>query len=340
MLENQRLHNDIKGLGFADHKASTSEVKMSKTSKSVVRSTSDVPDQADPCERDPASVSEGIRASVIADTKLKPFMQSRTNFVQITKKTSPSATVGNIKQPPALKLGQGLAKACNIGKQVHVSHKAKNMVSTTKCLELLHMDLFGLSAIQSYGGNFYTLVIVEDYSRYTWTRFLKNKNEAFDHFEILSKKIQVQKGCPIVSIRTDHGREFDNEVQFGAFCDANGINHNFSAPRTPQSNGIVEVSRNKARLVAQGYNQQERIDFDETCAPIERLESIRILLAYAYANDFNLFQMDVKSDFLNGFINEEVYISQPPSFVDFEKLNHVYKLKKALYGLKQAPNAW
>ncbi|GKA59059.1 hypothetical protein Tco_0758372 [Tanacetum coccineum] len=110
MLENQRLHNDRKGLGFADHKASTSEVKMSKTSKSVVRSTSDVPDQADPCERDPASVSEGIRASVIADTKLKPFMQSRTNFVQITKKTSPSATVGNIKQPPALKLGQGLAK--------------------------------------------------------------------------------------------------------------------------------------------------------------------------------------------------------------------------------------
>ncbi|GJU93396.1 retrovirus-related pol polyprotein from transposon TNT 1-94 [Tanacetum coccineum] len=106
--------------------------------------------------------------------------------------------------------------------------------------ELLHMDLFGPSAVQSYGGNFYTLVIVDDYSRYTWTRFLKHKNEAFDHFEILSKKIQNQKGCPIISIHTDHGREFDNEVQFGAFCDANGITHNFSAPRTPQSNGVVE----------------------------------------------------------------------------------------------------
>ncbi|GKA58074.1 retrovirus-related pol polyprotein from transposon TNT 1-94 [Tanacetum coccineum] len=114
------------------------------------------------------------------------------------------------------------------------------MVSTTKCLELLLMDLFGPSAVQSYEGNFYTLVIVDDYSRYTWTRFLKHKNEAFDHFEILSKKIQVQKGCPIISIHTDHGREFDNEVQFGAFCDANGITHNFSAPRTPQSNGVVE----------------------------------------------------------------------------------------------------
>ncbi|GKE58765.1 retrovirus-related pol polyprotein from transposon TNT 1-94, partial [Tanacetum coccineum] len=106
--------------------------------------------------------------------------------------------------------------------------------------KLLHMDLFGPSAVQSYGGNFYTLVIVDDYSRYTWARFLKHKTEAFDHFEILSKKIQVKKGCPIISISTDHGREFDNEVQFEAFCDANGITHNFSAPRTQQSNGVVE----------------------------------------------------------------------------------------------------
>lgn len=469
------------------------------------------------------------------------------------------------------------------------------MVSTTRCLELLHMDLFGPSAIQSYGGNYYTLVIVDDYSRYTWTKFLKNKTETFNYFEILSKKIQRQLGKPIVSIRTDHGREFDNEVQFGAFCDANGITHNFSAPRTPQSNGVVErknrtlqeisrtmlneqsipqkfwcnavdtstyilnrvlirpilgkapyellrgkkptlnhfrvfgskcfilntkdylrkfdpkstegiflgyspnskayvilnketmkveeslnikfdesppkpspplvddeiieseaivikkkineeeepsiseitnikeskdhpvdkvigklnertlrsqvqnqsslfcfvstiepkntqeaikdeswvmamqeelnqfvsndvwtlvpppsnqtiigtkwvyknkldangvVSRNKARLVAQGYTQQEGIDFDETYAPVARLESIRILLAYACANDLKLYQMDVKSAFLNGLINEEVYVAQPPGFIDFEKPKHVYKLKKALYGLKQAPKAW
>ncbi|GKA05267.1 retrovirus-related pol polyprotein from transposon TNT 1-94 [Tanacetum coccineum] len=75
-------------------------------------------------------------------------------------------------------------------------------------------------------------------------------------------------------------------------------------------NGVV--SRNKARLVAQGYNQQECTDLDETYALVARLESIRILLAYACANDFKLFQMDVKSAFLNGFINEEVYVSQPP----------------------------
>ncbi|GJY21261.1 retrovirus-related pol polyprotein from transposon TNT 1-94 [Tanacetum coccineum] len=77
------------------------------------------------------------------------------------------------------------------------------------------MDLFGPSAIGSYGGNRYTLVIVDDYSRYTWTRFLKDKTEAFDQFEIFSRKIQNQLGCSIVSIRTDHGREFDNEVKRG-----------------------------------------------------------------------------------------------------------------------------
>ncbi|GJU81855.1 retrovirus-related pol polyprotein from transposon TNT 1-94 [Tanacetum coccineum] len=506
-----------------------------------------------------------------------------------------------VRNLPKLRFDQHFCDACKIGKQAHVSHKAKNIVSTTRCLELLHMDLFCPSAVWSYGGNRYTLVIVDDYSRYTWTRFLKNKTEAFDQFEIFSKKIQNQLGCTIVSIRTDHGREFDNEVQFGEFCNANGITHNFSAPRTPQSNGVVErknrtlqemsrtmlneqslpqkfwcnavdtstyilnrilirailgktpyellrgrkptldyfrvfgskcfilntkdyltkfdpksyegvflgysqnskayiilnkhtrkveeslnvtfdetpppsktsplvdddldeeeaikvtekknlendimdetlevdeivnikesrnhplenvignlnqrtlrsqaqnqsnffcfistiepknvnealgdeswivamqeelnqfiandvwelvpqpknmtiigtkwvfrnkldengiVSRNKARLVAQGYNQQEGIDYDETYAPVARLESIRILLAYACALDFKLFQMDVKSAFLNGFINEEVYVAQPPGFIDFEKPDHVYKLKKALYGLKQAPKAW
>nr|GEU99719.1 copia protein [Tanacetum cinerariifolium] len=102
----------------------------------------------------------------------------------------------------------------------------------------------------------------------------------------------------------------------------------------------VVVTRNKARLVAQGYNQQEGIDYDETYAPVVRLESIRILLAYAYALDFKFYQMDMKSAFLNGFINEEVYVAQPPGFIDFIKPNYVYRLKKALYCLKQAPKSW
>ncbi|GJW70439.1 retrovirus-related pol polyprotein from transposon TNT 1-94 [Tanacetum coccineum] len=479
---------------------------------------------------------------------------------EITKDGKVIASKELVRNLPKIKFDQHLCDACKIRKQAHASHKAKNIVSTTRCLELLHMDLFGPSAVRSYRGNRYTLVIVDDYSR-----------------------------------------EFDNEVQFGEFCNANGITHNFSAPRTPQSNGVVErknrtlqemsrtmlneqslpqkfwcnavdtstyilnrilirailgktpyellrgrkptldyfrvfgskcfilntkdyltkfdpksyegiflgysqnskayiilnkhtrkveeslnvtfdetpppsktsplvdddldeeeaikvtekknlendiedetleideivnikesrnhplenvignlnqrtlrsqaqnqsnffcfistiepknvnealtddswivamqeelnqfiandvwelvpqprnmtiigtkwvfrnkldengiVSRNKARLVAQGYNQQEGIDNDKTYAPVARHESIRILLAYACALDFKLFQMDVKSAFLNGFINEEVYVAQPPGFINFEKPDHVYKLKKDLYGLKQAPKAW
>ncbi|MCH82973.1 copia-type pol polyprotein [Trifolium medium] len=103
-------------------------------------------------------------------------------------------------------------------------------------------------------------------------------------------------------------------------------------------NGVI--IRNKARLVAKGYNQQEGIDFDETYAPVARLEAIRMLLAFSCIMDFKLFQMDVKSAFLNGYIQEEVYVDQPPGFTNFEFPNHVYKLKKALYGLKQAPRAW
>ncbi|GJY97086.1 retrovirus-related pol polyprotein from transposon TNT 1-94 [Tanacetum coccineum] len=83
-----------------------------------------------------------------------------------------------------LKFDKHFCDACKIGKQAHASHKAKNLVSTTRCLELLHMDLFGPSVVRSYGGNLYILVIVDDYYRYTWTRFLKDKTEAFNQFEI------------------------------------------------------------------------------------------------------------------------------------------------------------
>jgi hypothetical protein len=97
--------------------------------------------------------------------------------------------------------------------------------------------------------------------------------------------------------------------------------------------------RNKARLVAQGFCQKEGIDYEETFAPITRLEAIRILLAFAASKGFKLYQMDVKSAFLNGYIEEEVYVRQPPGFENSKFSNHVFKLHKSLYGLKQAPRA-
>ncbi|KAJ9547554.1 hypothetical protein OSB04_020097 [Centaurea solstitialis] len=100
------------------------------------------------------------------------------------------------------------------------------------------------------------------------------------------------------------------------------------------------VTRNKARLVAKGLKQQAGIDYDETFAPVARIEAIRIFLAYAAHKNFTVYQMDVKTAFLNVELKEEVYISQPEGFVDRTKPNHVYILDKALYGLKQAPCAW
>ncbi|CAL9105611.1 unnamed protein product [Musa textilis] len=92
--------------------------------------------------------------------------------------------------------------------------------------------------------------------------------------------------------------------------------------------------RNKARLVAKSFNQEECINYEETFAPVTRLEVIRMLLTYAYYNNFKLFQMDVKSTFLNDFIFEEVYIEQPLKFEDALIPNHVFKLSNTLYGLK------
>ncbi|GJV63835.1 retrovirus-related pol polyprotein from transposon TNT 1-94 [Tanacetum coccineum] len=100
------------------------------------------------------------------------------------------------------------------------------------------------------------------------------------------------------------------------------------------------VIRNKARLVAKGYAQEEGIDFEESFAPVARLEAVRIFVAYATHKSFPIYQMDVKTAFLNGPLKEEVYVAQPEGFVDPDHPEKVYLLRKALYGLKQAPRAW
>ncbi|GKE03706.1 retrovirus-related pol polyprotein from transposon TNT 1-94, partial [Tanacetum coccineum] len=100
------------------------------------------------------------------------------------------------------------------------------------------------------------------------------------------------------------------------------------------------VIRNKARLVSQGYTQEEGIDYDEVFASVARIEAIRLFLAYVSFKDFVVYQMDVKSAFLYGKIEEEVYVCQPPGFEDSDFLDRVYKVEKALYGLHEAPRAW
>ncbi|KAK2437932.1 putative mitochondrial protein [Trifolium repens] len=518
-----------------------------------------------------------------------------------------------IRGIPKLRIVEGkVCGECQIGKQVRMSHPMLEHQTTSKVLELLHMDLMGPMQVESLGGKRYVLVVVDDFSRYTWVNFIREKSDAFDVFKELCIQIQREKGSNVVRIRSDHGREFENS-KFDDFCAVEGIKHEYSSPITPQQNGIVErknrtiqesarvmlhaknvpyhfwaeamntacyvhnrvtlrkgttftlyelwkdrkptvkhfhifgsecfiladreprrkldpksekgfflgystnsrayrvyntktqvvmesanvvvkdspdkekegvdqgtsvsvnaepddeastpasmneadertieedsdesarpkatskgpsvrvqknhpldlvignpeqgittrrtndvvanscfvslfepknvkealtdeawikamqeevnqfersevwdlvprpedvnvigtkwvyknksdengtVTRNKARLVAQGYTQIEGLDFDETFAPVARLESIRLLLGVACILKFKLYQMDVKSAFLNGYLQEEVYVEQPKGFVDPEYPNYVYKLKKALYGLKQAPRAW
>ncbi|GJZ40498.1 ribonuclease H-like domain-containing protein [Tanacetum coccineum] len=100
------------------------------------------------------------------------------------------------------------------------------------------------------------------------------------------------------------------------------------------------VIRNKSRLVAKGYKQEEGIDFEESFAPVARLEAVRMFIAFVAHKNITIFQMDIKTAFLNGSLKEEVYVNQPDGFVDPDFPDHVYRLKKALYGLKQAPRAW
>nr|GEW78764.1 retrovirus-related Pol polyprotein from transposon TNT 1-94 [Tanacetum cinerariifolium] len=427
------------------------------------------------------------------------------------------------------------------------------MISSLQRLYLLHMDLCGPMRVVSINGKWYVLVIVEEYSRYTWVHFLITKDETPEVIKNFLKKIYVCLQAPLIIVRTDNGTKFKNHALMEYF-DSVGITHETSATKTPQQNGVVErtnrtlveaartmlifshallflwaeaiatakpdisylhvfgalcypkndhkdidrlgakgdigffigysansvayrqqrnltpsptalaadnvsnavferdlfvnpfatpsiesivsstqyvdpsnmytfcqpyphdyqwtkdypleqvigepsrlvltrnqlkingdmctyaltvsimkpkldvwelvlspdsikpltlkwlfknkhdeenaVFRNKTRLVARGYRQEEGIDFEESFALVARMEAIKIFLAYAAHKGFTVYQMDVKTAFLHGLLKEDVYVCQPEGFINADHPSHVYKLKKALYGLKQAPRAW
>ncbi|GKC59869.1 retrovirus-related pol polyprotein from transposon TNT 1-94 [Tanacetum coccineum] len=403
------------------------------------------------------------------------------------------------------------------------------------------MDLCGPMRIESINGKKYILVIIDDYSRFTWVKFLRSKDETPEIVIKLLKKIQVRLNATVHNIRIDNGTEFVNQT-LKAYYEDVGISHKTSVARTPQQNGVLErrnrtlveashtmliiskaplflwaeadlgklkpkadigifvgyvptkkayriynrrtrlimetihvefdeltamdsellgsgpelqlmtpgtissglvqhhpsstpyvpqtkndwdmlfqpmfdeyfnplpsvvspvptaaasrptdltgspsstsidqaapsastsstvqetqslvisedlamiiklkwifkvkqdefemVLKNKAMLVAKGYHQEEEIDFEESLTPVARIEALRIFVVNAANKNMTIYQMDVKTTFLNGELREEVYVSQPEGFVDQDNPTHVYKLKKALYGLKQAPRAW
>ncbi|GKB81432.1 retrovirus-related pol polyprotein from transposon TNT 1-94 [Tanacetum coccineum] len=422
-----------------------------------------------------------------------------------------SARHGLIRGLPKVKFeNDHLFSACAMGKSKKKPHKPKFKDTNQEKFYLLHMDLCGPMRVVSVNGKKYILVIVDDYSRFTWVKFLRSKDEAPDFIIKFFKMIQVRLKVPVRRIRTDNGIEFVNQTYVNIMRrlaslmkhlllalhskmvslkdiidilfqplfdelltpllsvdllapevitlidevvdpilavstsspslttvdqDAPSPGNSQTTPESqppvipndveedkhdsevahmgndsyfdlyeqalfyyydaflttvepksykealthscwieamqeelneferlsvwelvPRPNKVMVITfkwiykvkldklggilKNKDRLVARDYRQEEGIDFEESFALVAILEAIRIFLAFAAHMNIVVYQMDVKTAFLNGNLREEVYVSQPDSFVDLDNPNHVYKLKKALYGLKQAPCAW
>ena len=153
-----------------------------------------------------------------------------------------------------------LCSACQAGKQVASHHPMKTCVSTAKPLQLLHMDLFGPATYKSIGGNLYCLVIVDDFTRYTWTLFLGDKSEVAELFKSFARRAQREFGLNLIKVRSDNSSEFRN-YNVDTWCDEEGVKHEFSATYTPQQNGVVE-RKNKtlitlARAMLDDYGTPE-----------------------------------------------------------------------------------
>jgi transposase InsO family protein len=135
-------------------------------------------------------------------------------------------------------------------------------MSTSRVLELLHMNLFGPTIYKSLGGNLYCLVIVDDYSRYTWTFFFHDKSKVANCFKKFAKRAQNELEVKIKKIRSDNGKEFDN-TNIEAYYDEIGIKHEFSSTYTPQQNGVVERNNRTlitlARTMLDEYNTPEKL---------------------------------------------------------------------------------
>nr|GEU40957.1 retrovirus-related Pol polyprotein from transposon TNT 1-94 [Tanacetum cinerariifolium] len=387
-----------------------------------------------------------------------------------------------------------LCSACQLGKSKKHTHSPKPENTHLEVLNTLYMDLCGPMRVQTINRKKYILVIVDDYKRFTWVKFLRSKDETPEVVIKFLKQIQVGLNKTIKFIRTDNGTEFVNH-DLTYYYESVSIFHQKLVSRTPQQNDVIErrnrtlvkaartmlifskapmtrsyifyawtdkfrartkfgscstlctptnkeleilfqpmfdeyleplrvervVSLAPAVLVpvnsngtssstsidpdapcpihspsssalhslclhqgvaaestlmdenlfgpvdndpfinifalepnseasssgdassiesTYGYRQEDGIDFEESFAPVARIDAIRIFIANAASKNMTIYQMDVKTAFLNGELKEEVYVSQQEGFVDPDHLAHVYRLKKALYGLKQAPRAW
>jgi len=194
------------------------------------------------------------------DTKLWHEKLGHLNYRNLRK----IVNIGAVRGVPKLKPESNeVCGPCQIGKQKKVSHKVLQQISTTQVLELLHMDLMGPMQVESIAGKKYVFVCVDDYSRYTWVDFIREKSDTFEVFKNLCTRLKREKDCNIgriVRIRSDHGKEFENSV-FADFYNKHGIAHEFSAPKTPQQNGVVERKNRTIQEMARVMLNSKKLSF-------------------------------------------------------------------------------
>jgi transposase InsO family protein len=181
-----------------------------------------------------------------------------------------------------------ICSACQAGKKVGVHHPHKNIMTTDRPLELLQMDLFDPIAYISIGGSKYCLVVVDDYSRFTWVFFLQEKSQTQDTSKIFLRRAQNEFRFRIRKIRSDNGTEFKNS-QIEGFLEEEGIKHEFSSPNTPQQNGVVDRKNRRlldmARTMLDEYKTLNRSlaeAINTACYSINRLYLHRILKKTLY----------------------------------------------------------
>ena len=158
--------------------------------------------------------------------------------------------------PKLSRMSNVVCEPCQLRKQTKVKHPSTQTSATSRPLELLHLDLVGPTRIESLGGKRYIIVVVDDFTMYTWVILLQSKSDAPEHIEALCIRLQNEKKLKIDRIRSDHGKEFENSYM-ESFCQKSGISQEFSAPITPQQNGVVERKNRVIQKIARAmlYNK-------------------------------------------------------------------------------------
>ncbi|XP_074364620.1 uncharacterized protein LOC141705624 [Apium graveolens] len=263
---------------------------------------------------------------------------------------------------------------CLMSKQTRKRFPAQSNYRAEQVLDLIHGDLCGPILPETSGGNKYFLLLVDDYSRAMWVYFLKTKDEAFDAFKKFRAQVERDPDKRVKNFRTNREASsvrssagsgqsseprnfrliseiYDDTEEVEAVDELmlmwvdEPINYSQSwrelkelYPKARKREG--KESQDRLTAIAKGYGQQYGVDFKEIFALVTHLETMCLLLELSPKNGWMFHYLDVKSAFLNGDLEEDVYVSRPEGFEKSGQKHLVYKLSKVLYGLCQAPKAW